>query len=541
MARLRPRGREPGQGRVRVVAVLRFPGLALTAAPVRYTLASGELDMPGLAVVGRVTQTGVIAATELDMPGLALTAGLGGYVLLSATLAMPGLATTADFLTATLAMPGLAVPSAAVSAAPGMAASLLLPGLDVFRASAGNVAPVVTAATLAMPGMGLDAALDPPGSTFRLAPDYRTDWVKLQALTTPSVVQIGSPVSNGVVGSGGPGGSETTGNVLLASRNKSGPGWSSTFTLKRTDAYAPPAGGGTAFLILYFGAVGDGSPGRAQVGPYPWSATYDPLTLSGSATSFGVNSDQWPTTTTPAGTVLAAWGDGNGFNNDQARSTLGVSEISGTPPSLTGVDKYLSGTSVNNRKPNAILALGGSTVLLWYVNQTKDARAGTWTAISTDGGLTWTFHEAAGEMVFSTAAATPLQVIGAVQAGPGYAAQSSTLDVNYAHLYLNNSGNLASAFTGTNGTIWLCRVKVAGTGGAPANIYNPAKYSFWNGLDGAGAPIWTADGGTLDTPSPAPRPTASTCSPRRWRRSPTRGSRWTWRGGARASSRSPRR
>jgi hypothetical protein len=499
MARLRPRGRHPGRGRVRVVAVLRFPGLALTAAPVRYTLASAGLDMPGLAVVGRVTQTGVIAATQLDMPGLAVAAGIGGYVLLSATLAMPGLALTADFVAATLTMPGLAVPRANLSAAPGMAASLLLPGLEVPRATVGNVVPVVAAATLAMPGMGLAAALDPPGATFRLAPDYRTDWVKLQGLTTPSVVQTGSPVSTGVVGSGGPGGSEATGNVLLASKNKSGPGWSAAFSLKRTDAYAPPAGGGAAFLILYFGAIGDGAPGRAQAGPYPWSATYDPLVLTGSATSFGVNADQWPTTTTPASTVLAAWGDGNGFNNNQPRSTLGISEVSGTPPSLTGTDKYLSGTAVNNRKPNAILALGGSTVLLWHVNQTLDARAGTYTAISTDGGLTWTFHEAAGERVFSTGGTPPLQVVGAVQAGPGYAAQSSTLDVNYAHLYLNNSGNLGVPFTGTNGTIWLCRVKIGGTGGAVANIYNPLKYSFFNGLDSAGAPIWTADGGNLDT------------------------------------------
>jgi hypothetical protein len=39
----------------------------------------------------------------------------------------------------------------------------------------------------------------------------------------------------------------------------------------------------------------------------------------------------------------------------------------------------------------------------------------------------------------------------------------------------------------------------SGCAGAVANIYNPLKYSFFNGLDSAGAPIWTADGGNLDT------------------------------------------
>jgi hypothetical protein len=303
------------------------------------------------------------------------------------------------------------------------------------------------------------------------------------------------------------------GNRLVCKRTRMDTGviqeWDFNDALIGTGGRAP---GGWCGFGFYLGAWGRVEPvpgvpfvqagGTNPLGPYPASTLWQQLAFTGSAHSFGVNADQWPTTTYTNGNVCAAWGDGYGFNNNQPRSSLGISEISGTPPSLTGVDKYLSGTTgVDNRKPNAILHIhniAANTILLWYVNQTKDARVGTYTAISTNNGTSWTFHEAAGERVFSTAASPKLQVIGAVQLGPGYLAQSSGLDTDYVYLYLNNSGNLAAPFTGTNGDIWMCRVRIAGAGGSITNIWNPTKYSFFNGLDGAGAPTWTADGGALN-------------------------------------------
>jgi hypothetical protein len=233
--------------------------------------------------------------------------------------------------------------------------------------------------------------------------------------------------------------------------------------------------------------------------PYPVSTTWRQLALSGSATSYGVGADQWPMTRTPTDTLLAAWGDGNGWGGGATRSLLGVTEISGAPASLTGVDRYLSGVAVNNRKPNAILHVGGSTVILWYVNQTVDARAGTYVALSTNGGVTWTFHDTVAQRVFSTADSPPLQVVGALQLGPGYTAAGTGIDINYAYLFLNNTGNLSNPFVGGNGKVWMCRVKFRGGTDTTANLWNPAKYSFFNGRDGSGNPLWTADGGTLDT------------------------------------------
>jgi hypothetical protein len=226
--------------------------------------------------------------------------------------------------------------------------------------------------------------------------------------------------------------------------------------------------------------------------PYPVSTTWNQLVLSGSATVFGTNADQWPTTRTPTDTVLAPWGDGNGFNNDQPRSSLGISEISGTPPSLTGVDRYQSGTVVDNRKPNAILHIGGTTVVLWHCNQTLDSRTGTYAAISTDSGDNFTFHETSAQKIFSTTAPTPLQVIGVLQLGPGYTAAGTGIDTNYAYVFLNNSGNLSAPFVGTNGKVWMARVKFRGGSDTTANFWDSSKYSYFNGLDALGNPTWAS-------------------------------------------------
>lgn len=268
-----------------------------------------------------------------------------------------------------------------------------------------------------------------------------------------------------------------------------------TFTLSAPSGCVLGTPTSAAFSLLK-----NNNPVVTQV-PYPASTTWRQLALSGSATSLGVGADQWPMTRTPTDTLLAAWGDGNGWAGSAARSFLGVTEISGAPASLTGVDRYMSGSASGtpNRKPNAILHVGGSTVILWHVNQTLDSRAGTYVALSTNGGTTWTFHETTAQRIFSTAGSPPLQVVGALQLGPGYGAAGTGIDTNYAYLSLNTTGNLSNPFVGTNGKVWLCRVKFRGGTDTTTNLWTPAKYSFFNGLDGSGNPLWTADGGTLDT------------------------------------------
>jgi hypothetical protein len=201
------------------------------------------------------------------------------------------------------------------------------------------------------------AAVTPPAGQFRLAPDYTIDWATLRApIPAPSsVVQIGSPVSTGVQMSGHTAGAsgELVGNVALVSRNKSGPGWTGGFTLKRTDAFAPASGGGAAFLILGFGMVGDGTTGRpADVAQ--WPGGMEPVStefrdhITGARLTFFFNNNALgvdPPASVPSlavfnadGSVTTIAADGSPAGLNQARNfpfvyTLALSTAS--PPVLT--------------------------------------------------------------------------------------------------------------------------------------------------------------------------------------------------------------
>lgn len=356
MPRLRPRGPEPGRGRRgRVVALPAFPGLGVTAAFVPGTSLAAELDAPGLDVSAR--PSGFALAVAPAFPGLAVAARGSAGTQAAATVAFPGLTTRAGFLAALAAMRGLDVPKAVVTGLPP-AAVLALPGLAVPRAVVQAIPLTPLAATLAVPGLSVAALATPPAGQFRLATDYRLDWAKLQNLVAPSVVQIGGPPSTGVRMSGKPTGPELTGNVALASKNKSGPGWSGAFTLKRTDAFAPASGGGGAFLILYFGAVGDGTAGfPADIAQ--WPATTEPATgtfashITGARLSFFFNNFALgidPVASVPAlavfhadGTVTAIAADGSPAGLNQARNfpfvyTLALSTAATPVLTLTQFD-----------------------------------------------------------------------------------------------------------------------------------------------------------------------------------------------------------
>jgi hypothetical protein len=353
--RLRPRGPEPGLGRrVRVVALPVFPGLGVTATFVPGTAIAAELDAPGLDVTA--IPTGYDITASLAFPGLAVAALCRAGTQVAATVAFPGLTTRADFFAALAAMPSLDVPKAIVSG-PGLGAQPVFPGLAVPKADVRAIRLVPLAATVDAPGLSVAAAVTPPAGQFRLAPDYTIDWATLRApIPAPSsVVQIGSPVSTGVQMSGHTAGAsgELVGNVALVSRNKSGPGWTGGFTLKRTDAFAPASGGGAAFLILGFGMVGDGTTGRpADVGQ--WPGGMEPVSTefrdhtTGARLTFFFNNNALgvdPPASVPSlavfnadGSVTTIAADGSPAGLNQARNfpfvyTLALSTAS--PPVLT--------------------------------------------------------------------------------------------------------------------------------------------------------------------------------------------------------------
>lgn len=317
MPRLRPRGPEPGLRLTGATAFLQVPGLDVDARMTGFDFGLVSVGMSGLNVEALP-----------DGPALGLVS---------------------------VGAPGLDVPLATVGQ-PGLGGQLLFDRLAVQRARVVVGSSQSPMATVTMPGLDVDAAIEPLGGQFRLAPDYSLDWVRIKKLASAGVVQVGSPVSNGVEMSGGPGGAETSGSVALVSKNKSGPGWSASFTLKKTDGYTPPSGDGHAYLDFYFGAVGDGTSGF-PVDIAQWARTTEPYagTLAAHVTGARLRFfDQGPgNVRNPTGFVKVAT-HGNG-------GLIGLNRTGSDLISAPGIDATEKNFQINLPRDNVTYDFRGVT------------------------------------------------------------------------------------------------------------------------------------------------------------------------------------
>ncbi|MEK7816982.1 MAG: hypothetical protein AAB281_01870, partial [Actinomycetota bacterium] len=219
-------------------------------------------------------------------------------------------------------------------------------------------------------------------------------------------------------------------------------------------------------------------------GPYPQSSLVQAITFD-TATYFqrGNGSDQWPMTWASDGHIYAAWGDGNGWD-EVTRYYMGVTQLAGTPPNLTGTDVW--GGNDKNRKPSGLIADANQRMYLFY-DTDADGWDGNYGMSSNDTGSAWTDT---GTKVFSFANDS-VNVVGIAQFGPGYTNLPSAVDSSYFYVYLA-SGYLPwpdGSFRGGDGSgkdIYLARVP-------KAQIFTRSAYTYFNGLDVSGNPVWSSN------------------------------------------------
>jgi len=209
--------------------------------------------------------------------------------------------------------------------------------------------------------------------------------------------------------------------------------------------------------------------------PYPNSDLIESITFDFSTVEqHGSGADQWPMTWADDGEIYSAWGDGRGWSESGSKKYEGVTQIVGSPPGLNGTDIWGSGGT--NWKPDGIVADENKTLYLFH-GLAKNPDNWSYGAKSTDNGRTWDFSfpgvfDRNSDGVF---------VVGICQFGPGYTNIPSGIDKNYFYVYLSNRW---APEDGLGKEVYLGKV-------LKADIFKRSAYTYFNGFDGSGNPLWT--------------------------------------------------
>ena len=117
----------------------------------------------------------------------------------------------------------------------------------------------------------------------------------------------------------------------------------------------------------------------------------------------GTGSDQWPMTWATDDQLYDAWGDGHGWlqETEEAKSSMGVTKIGGSPPNLSGIDTYGVGPGSSFGKPDALIALE-DRILMFWTNGDSRFEPDSYSAVSLDSGKTWELGQ---ERIFTYAPA----------------------------------------------------------------------------------------------------------------------------------------
>ena len=219
----------------------------------------------------------------------------------------------------------------------------------------------------------------------------------------------------------------------------------------------------------------------------------------GSGDKDGENAgDTWPSAWTSDGRVLA-------WDCDAHGSPMSVWDVRGDPytGNLTSVPVGSSLNPLNytalcgylgktgsypniNIKPGGMTALQDSSLIVGVscMNYGDDAvfnrqhNLAGFVAVSRDGGLTWSNGTAPGDL-FSRNLAAP----GFVSCGQ--ANDGDCLAGNFLYVFLPGAFD-GAAYWDNNDGVWLARVP-------PSSALNTSAYDFFVGMDGTGAPQWSAD------------------------------------------------
>lgn len=99
----------------------------------------------------------------------------------------------------------------------------------------------------------------------------------------------------------------------------------------------------------------------------------------------GQGADQWASGQIDGGRILAAWGDGFGWNQSGKKGYIGVTEIGGSVTSPRGSDLWRNGSLP--LKPCAMIANNGTPLM--YVVSDQDGRSGSYLMRGSNGGRNW--------------------------------------------------------------------------------------------------------------------------------------------------------
>ena len=204
--------------------------------------------------------------------------------------------------------------------------------------------------------------------------------------------------------------------------------------------------------------------------PYPPSPIIDSVIWEeDSKVQFGLGSDQWPMTWSDDGDVYAAWGDGWGWTRgEEAKRSLGITRVAGSPPDISGEDVYGIGPGQNFGKPDALIAFDNRIYMFWTNGDSKYEND-SFTAVSLDSGKTWKL----GKERFLKYAPAGFRVRGILQYGKGY--QGAMDEYLYIYFGLNRHPD-----------IYLARVK-------KEEVFNERAYEWFVYMDENGQPYWTLD------------------------------------------------
>lgn len=240
--------------------------------------------------------------------------------------------------------------------------------------------------------------------------------------------------------------------------------------------------------------------------PYPRSLKYAQITFPTPINRILATSDQHPSTAYADSSLAVLSCDRNTPRN----SSMEVNRLTGAFPSQTiGTARaaFGIGTRQPNLKAHAVLSLPNQVLLVYfYYLSVTNGFLHSSAMVSTDDGATFPTPPSSALFAFDVGSNEQFQPRGLVQLGPGYGAAGSPLvgapqhiDRNYVYLVGNNQtqGSVFANRTRQGGLIYLCRYKIAGTGGSlsVANLNTRSRYSFFTGLNSSGVPTWTPDGG----------------------------------------------
>jgi hypothetical protein len=198
--------------------------------------------------------------------------------------------------------------------------------------------------------------------------------------------------------------------------------------------------------------------------------------------------DIWDSMWASDGLIYGVWGDGEGFAGTSAKKQLGVSSITGSPPStLTGSDVYLGSnpaatcltTSTVGGKPHGVVALPSSVMYVFHLSE--DKCTGTWLARSTNNGTSWTDNVSSAPWP-DASGFSPAAVLQTGQAQAGALVPDSGTT---PYLYIYGTKNTDAAGSGKN---YLARVPASPS----SSIEALGNWSYYSGTDGSGNPTWAS-------------------------------------------------